>query len=74
VEELDAGRPLLPEDLELALPPMGDGLSQAQFLDQRGLLPTIGGSFAGATEVVPDRPLGHAQDLCRLALRLTALV
>ena len=67
VEELDAGRPLLAQDLDLGLPPVGDGLGQAELLDPRGLLPAIGGSVAGAAEVVPDRPLGDAQDSRRLA-------
>ena len=53
---------------------MGDGLGQAELLDARGLLPAIGGSVAGAAEVVSDRPLGNAQDACRLALRLAPLV
>jgi hypothetical protein len=53
---------------------VGDGLGQAKLLDERGLLPTIGGSVAGAAEVVANRPLGDAQELCRLALGLTALV
>jgi hypothetical protein len=74
VEELDAGGPLWPEDLDLRLPPVGDGVGQAELLDPRGLLPAIGGSVAGAAEVVPDRPLGHAQDSRRLALRLASLV
>ena len=74
MKELDAGRPLFAEDLNLGLPPVGDGLGQAVLLDARGLLPAIGGSVAGAAEVVPDRPLGHAQELCRLALGLTSLV
>ena len=74
MEELDARRPLLPEDLDLGLPPVGDGLGQAELLDARGLLPTISGSFVGAAEVVPDRPLRHAQDSRRLALRLPSLL
>ena len=74
MEELDAGRPLLAQDLGLGLPPVGDGLGQAELLDARGLLPAIGGSFAGAAEVVPDRPLGNAQDSRRLALRLASLL
>jgi hypothetical protein len=68
MEKLDAGRTLLTQDLDLGLPPVGDGLGQVQLLDPRGLLPAIGDSFAGAAEVVPDRPLGHAQDSRRLAL------
>ena len=74
MEELDAGWPPLPEDLNLTLPPVGDGFGQAQLLDARGLLPTIGGTFAGAAEVVPDRPLGNAQEARRLALRLASLL
>ena len=74
VEELDAGRPLLAQDLGLRLPPMGDGLGQAELLDPRRLPPAINGSFLGAAEVIPDRPLGDAQDSRRLALRLVALV
>src|SRR5207248_11088845 len=73
-EELDAGRPHLAEDLGLGLPPVGGGLSEAEELDARGLLPAIGGSFAGAAEVVPDRPLGNAQDSRRLGLRLASLL
>jgi hypothetical protein len=74
VEEQDAGRPLFPENLDLGLPPAADGLGQAKLLDERGLLPAIGGSVAGAAEVVTDRPLGDAQELCCLALGLTSLV
>ena len=74
MEELDAGRPLLPQDLDLGLPPVGDSLGQAELLDSRGLLPAIGGSFAGAAEVVPDRPLGDAEDPRRLGLRLASLL
>jgi hypothetical protein len=74
VEELDAGRPLLAQDLGLGLPPMGDGLSQAELLDPRRLPPAIDGSCLGTAEVVPDRPLGDAQDSRRLALRLVSLV
>ena len=74
LEELDAGRPQWPEDLDVGLPPVGDGLGQAELLDARGLLPTISGSVAGAAEAVPDRPLGHAQDARRLALRLPSLL
>ena len=67
MEELDAGRPLLAQDLDLGLPPVGDGLGQAELLDPRGLLPAIGRPVAGAAEVVPDRPLGDAEDSRRLA-------
>jgi hypothetical protein len=48
VEELDAGRPLFPEGLDLGLPPVGDGLGQTELLDERGLLPAIGDSVVGA--------------------------
>src|SRR5262249_55574389 len=74
MEELDAGRPLLAEDLDLGLPPMGDGLSQTQLLDARWLLAAIGGWSLGTAEVVADRPLGDAQDSGRLALRLASLL
>ena len=36
VEELDAGRPLLTQDLSLALPPVDDGLVLAELLDVQG--------------------------------------
>ena len=42
MEELNAGHPLLTQDLCLALPPVGDGLVQAELLDVRGLLSPIG--------------------------------
>ena len=74
VEELDAGRPVLAQSLGLRLPPMGDRLGQAELLDPRRLPPAIAGSVLGATEVIPDRPLGDAQDSRRLAPRLVALV
>src|SRR5512140_1276706 len=74
MKEQDAGRPLLARDLGLGLPPVGDGLDQAELLDSRGLLPAIGGSVSGASEVVADRPLGDAQDSRRLALRLASLL
>ena len=61
MKEQDAGRPLLAQDLGLGLPPVGDGLDQAELLDSRGLLPAIGGSVSGTSEVVADRPLGDAQ-------------
>src|SRR5205814_9633593 len=41
VEELDAGRPLWAQDLGLGLPPLGDGLGQAELLDPRRLPPAI---------------------------------
>jgi hypothetical protein len=53
---------------------MGDGLGQAELLDSRRLPPAIDGSVLGATEVIPDRPLGDAQDSRGLALRLVSLV
>ena len=56
VEELDAGRPLLAQDLGLGLPPVGDGLGQAELLDARGLLSAIGGAVPGAAEVVARPP------------------
>ena len=74
MEELDAGRPVLAQSLGLRLPPMGDRLGQAELLDPRRLPPAIAGSVLGATEVIPDRPLGDAQDSRRLAPRLVALV
>ena len=74
MKEQDAGRPLLAQDLGLGLPPVGDGLDQAELLDSRGLLPAIGGSVSGASEVVADRPLRDAQDSRRLALRLASLL
>ena len=74
MEELDAGRPLLAQDLDLGLPPVGDGLAQTKLLDSRRFLPAIGGCFLGAAEVVPDRPLGNAENSRRLGLRLAALV
>ena len=39
MEEQDAGRPLFPEDLDLGLPPVADGLGQAKLLDEARLLP-----------------------------------
>ena len=33
MEELDAGRPLLAEDLDLGLPPVGNDLGQTLLLD-----------------------------------------
>ena len=74
VEGLDAGRPPLARDLGLGLPPVGDRLGQAQLLEARRLPPAIGGSFSGASEVVPDRPLGDAEDPRRLGLRLASLL
>src|SRR4051794_32810756 len=74
VEGLDAGRPPLAQDLGLGLPPVGDRLSQAQLLEAQRLPPAIGGSFSGASEVVPDRPLGDAEDSRRLGLRLALLL
>ena len=74
MEELDAGWPPLPEDLNLTLPPVGDGLDQAQLLDSRGLPPAIGGPVLSATEVVPDRSLGNAENPRRLGLRLASLL
>ena len=74
MEELDAGRPLLAEDLDLSLPPVVDDLDQAELRDARGLLPAVGGAVAGAAEVVPDRPLGNAQEVRRLAVGLAALL
>src|SRR5262249_51167656 len=74
MEELDAGRPLWAQALDRGLPPLVDRLGQAEPLDSRGLPPAVGGSVAGAAEVVPDRPLGHAQDSGRLALRLASLL
>ena len=74
IEGLDAGRPLLTQDLDLGLPPMVNGLGQAALLDARGLLPAIGGSVSGASEVVADRPLRNTQESRRLALRLAALL
>ena len=40
----------------------------------RGLLPPIGRPFPCAAEVVPDRPLGDAEDSRRLGLRLASLL
>ena len=74
VEELDAGRPLLAQDLDLGLPPVGDDLGQVPLLDPRRLLPSIGRPVAGAAEVIPDRPLGDAEDPRRLGLRLASLL
>ena len=74
LEEQDAGRPLQAEDLGLGLPPVGDGVGQAELLDPRRLPPAIAGVVAGASEVVADRPLGDAQDSRRLTLRLAALL
>jgi hypothetical protein len=74
VEELDAGRPLLPEDLDLGLPPVVDDLDQVELLDARGFLPAVGGAVAGAAEVVPDRPLGNAQEVRRLSVGLASLL
>ena len=33
MEELDAGRPLLAQDLDLGLPPVGDDLGETPLLD-----------------------------------------
>src|SRR3954469_16358255 len=66
LEEQDAGRPLQAEDLGLGLPPVGDGVGQAELLDSRRLPPAIDVVVAGASEVVADRPLGDAQDARRL--------
>src|SRR5262249_28105620 len=74
VEELNAGRPLLVEDLDLGLPPVGDGLGQAELLDARRLPSAIGGTASGATEMVTDRPLGDAEEPRRLRLRLASLL
>ena len=74
VEELDAGRPPLAQELRLALPPVGDGLDQAELLDERGLLPTIGRRLLGAAEMVAHGSFGDAEDPGRLPLRLTALL
>ena len=74
MEELDAGRSLLTDDLGLGLPPVGDGLGEAELLDPRRLLPAIDGPLAGAAEMVPDRPLGDAEDSRRLGLRLASLL
>src|SRR5262249_27961101 len=74
VEELDAGRPLLAQDLGLGVPPVVDGLIQAELLDPRRLLPAIGGPLAGAAEMIPDRPLGDAEHPRRLGLRLATLL
>jgi hypothetical protein len=74
VEELDAGRPVWAENLDLSLPPVVDDLDQAELRDPRGLLPAVSGSLAGVAEVVPDRPLGHAQEVRRLAVGLAALL
>ena len=74
MEGLDAGRPLWAEDLGLGLPPVGDGLGQAELLDARGFLPAISRRLSGAAEVVPDRALGNAEDSRRLGLRLASLL
>ena len=74
MEGLDAGRPLRAQDLGLGLPPVGDGLGQAELLDPRRLLPAIGGPRAGAAEMIPDGPLGDAEDPRRLGLRLASLL
>src|SRR5262249_4184178 len=74
VEELDAGRPLLAQDLGLGLPPVGDGLIQAESLDPRRLLPAISGPLTGAAEMIPDRALGDAEDSRRLGMRLASLL
>ena len=47
---------------------------QVELLDARGLLPAVGGSCPGAAEVVPDRPLGNAQEVRRLSVGLAALL
>jgi hypothetical protein len=62
VEELDAGRSVLAGKLDLAVPPMGDGLDQAELLNQRGLLPTIGRRLLGAAEMVAHGTLGNTED------------
>jgi hypothetical protein len=74
VEELDAGRPLLAQDVDLSLPPVGDNLGQTPLLDPRRLLPSIRRPVSAAAEVVPDRPLGDAEDPRRLGLRLASLL
>ena len=64
VEELDAGWPLCAQDLDLGLPPVGDGLGQAELLDPRGLPPTIGrllrGRGGGGTGPPPRKRRGSA--------------
>src|SRR5262249_54090667 len=74
VEGLDAGRPLWAQDLESGLPPVGDGLAQAELVDPRRLLAAMDGTVAGAAEVIPDRPLGDAEDPRRPGLRLASLL
>src|SRR5262249_22681140 len=73
-EELDAGRPLLAQDVELGLPPVGDDPGQTPLLDPRRLLPPVGRPVAGAAKVIPDRPFGDAEDPRRLGLRLASLL
>ena len=74
VEELDAGRPVLSEDLALVLPPVVDCFDQAELRDVRGLPPAVGGAVTGTAEVVSDRALGNAQEARRLAMGLAALL
>jgi hypothetical protein len=68
VEELDAGRSVLAQKLHLAVPPVGDGLDQAELLNERGFLPTISRRFFGAAEMVAHGSLGNTEDPGRLTL------
>jgi hypothetical protein len=74
VEELNAERPLLSQNVDLRLPPVVDDLGQTPLLDSRGLVPSIGGLVTGASEVITDRTLGDAEDSRRLGLRLASLL
>jgi hypothetical protein len=64
VEGLDAGRPLLAEDLGLGLPPVGDRLGQTPLLDPRRLLPSIGGPFPGYRTDPSETPRRRAVRDC----------
>jgi hypothetical protein len=74
MELLDIGWPVAAQDLGLGLPPVGDGLGQAESLDSRRLPAAVVGTVTGAAEVIAHRPLGDAQDASGLAGGLAALV
>ena len=74
MEGLDTGWALLAPDLGLGVPPVVDGLVQAELVDPRRLPPSVGDPLAGAAEVIADRPLGDAEDPRRLGLRLASLL
>jgi hypothetical protein len=62
MEELDARRPLRAQKLHLALPPVGDGIDQAELFNERGLPSAIGRRRLGAAEMVAHGSLGNPED------------